>query len=123
MFDIDNFKDINDSMGHLTGDLTLQHIAKLTLANIRNTDYLIRFGGDEFIIILPETRRDDAVEVAEKLRKLICNDEQLKQFKTDISISCGVTEYTRGETSEQLIEKTDKVLYKAKKTGRNKVSI
>lgn len=125
MLDIDNFKNYNDTYGHVAGDKILQTISELLLKNIRNTDTVARYGGEEFVIILPGTNREEAISLAEKIRILIAdhnfyNDEMQKECK--ITISIGIACFPDdNEDGTELIKSADKALYHAKQTGRNKV--
>lgn len=121
MFDIDYFKRINDNYGHITGDSVLKEISDLVKNNIRIIDSLFRFGGDEFIILLPNTKLDNAEKVAEKIRVGIINKKYFAEVVENITLSLGVTQYKNDQTSEQLIKRADDMLYKAKEKGRNKV--
>jgi diguanylate cyclase (GGDEF)-like protein len=122
MYDIDYFKKINDNHGHIIGDLVLQETTDLVKTNIRITDYLFRFGGDEFIILLSNTKLEDAKIVAEKIRSDITEKKYFANIVENVTFSIGVTEYEKNMTSEELINKVDTVLYNAKETGRNKVA-
>ncbi len=119
IFDIDLFKSVNDTYGHLVGDKILYEIAKIVKQNIRKPDIFGRYGGEEFIIILPETNSKGATGLAEKIRKII----EKHDFGIDrkVTISLGVTSYKYGDTVDSLISRADKALYKAKEAGRNKV--
>jgi len=123
MFDLDHFKQINDTHGHQAGDLVLKKIAFLVKDNMRQGDILARYGGEEFIAILPETGRHKAMELADRLRiriattKIPCNDATTLQ----VTASFGVSELTPGMDMGRLIENTDNMLYKAKRNGRNTV--
>ncbi len=120
MIDIDLFKDINDRFGHRTGDLVLKEICDIILDNIRETDICGRYGGEEFIVILPETDMYGAYTVAEKIRDKIHKRNILKG-KRDVTISLGVATFPEHATQyEELIEKVDQALYIAKNTGRNR---
>lgn len=118
-FDIDNFKNINDLFGHKIGDLVLQRISKLVLENIRTTDRLFRWGGEEFIIILYGSNLENARNVAGKIRNIIENEDF--GLETKITISLGVGEYIADESADQIVARIDKVLYQAKIQGRNRV--
>lgn len=123
MIDIDLFKDINDRFGHRTGDLVLKEICDIVLENIRETDICGRYGGEEFIVILPETDMYGAYTVAEKVREKIHKGNILKG-KRDVTISLGVATFPDHATQyEELIEKVDQALYIAKNTGRNKTVV
>jgi len=121
LIDLDNFKNINDTYGHLTGDKAIKSLSKFILNNIRITDIPARYGGDEFAIILQHTDYDQSKRVAEKLIKsikLISVDGDIKNIQTDISI--GITTSNGDIKSEtELIDKADNALYEAKKRGKN----
>ena len=125
MLDIDFFKNYNDSNGHPAGDIVLKEIADAVQENIRKIDIPCRYGGEEFILILPDTGKTAAVVVAEKIRGLIermAFKNQEKQPNGQLTISIGVATFPEdGETSNKLVEKVDENLYRAKQTGRNKV--
>lgn len=118
-FDIDHFKTINDLFGHKAGDLVLQRISKLVQENIRTTDRLFRWGGEEFIIILYGSSLKNARDVAGKIRDIIQNEDFGIEKK--ITISLGVSEYIANENTDQIVSRIDKVLYQAKIQGRNRV--
>lgn len=124
--DIDHFKGVNDTYGHNVGDEVLEQVAGIMLSTVRATDFVIRYGGEEFVILLPETRLADAVAVADKLRKTV-GDTILEStsrpgITLKVTISAGVAAFpTDGNTGEQLILKADKALYFAKQSGRNRV--
>jgi len=123
LMDIDNFKSINDRYGHLAGDDVLEKIGTLMKQNIRDTDSAGRYGGEEFIIVLPRTNPSSALSVAERLRKTIeiskMNDSRGHEF--GITASQGLSSYQAGEDKYSLISRADKALYKAKSNGRNRV--
>lgn len=122
MIDLDNFKNINDVYGHIFGDFVLKEICKIFTKETSRGDKVCRYGGEEFVIILSDTKKMDAFKVGERLRKEIDNREFLKgKKKAKISISGGVIEYEDGISIEGLIDRADKLLYKAKKMGRNKI--
>ncbi|MCX8057860.1 MAG: diguanylate cyclase [Spirochaetes bacterium] len=119
MIDIDHFKETNDKFGHIVGDKVLQQFSKLIYENLRKSDICGRWGGEEFIIICPETDIDGAYLLADKLRKIIeKNDFNIVHFKT---ASFGVTSFNKNDNYETIIERVDKALYEAKNSGRNKV--
>jgi diguanylate cyclase (GGDEF)-like protein/PAS domain S-box-containing protein len=119
LFDIDHFKTVNDNFGHKIGDFALQHIAKLISENIRTTDQLYRWGGDEFIIILPGSNWESTKIVAEKLRNIIQSEDFGMGKK--ITISAGFGEHISGENADQMVARLDKALYQAKVEGRNRI--
>ncbi len=119
--DIDHFKNVNDTYGHDKGDDVLVALAKIITGTIRQGDFVARWGGEEFIIIMNSINSEEAVKIAEKLRVKVENyhfDSIEKQ-----TISCGVTEYIQGESRDELIKRVDEALYESKKSGRNKVTI
>ncbi|MEZ0343698.1 MAG: sensor domain-containing diguanylate cyclase [Caldimicrobium sp.] len=121
ILDLDNFKIINDVYGHHTGDKVLVEVAKILKNNLRITDVCGRWGGEEFLIILPNSDMEKALKVAEKLRNLIC---QLKIPPVEsITASFGVSQYKRGEPYEETIKRADLALYKAKGEGKNCVIV
>lgn len=120
--DIDHFKRVNDTYGHLAGDFILREVANIFKSSCREADVPGRYGGEEFVICLPETNRDGAVEFAERLRKMI---EELtleyNNIKFNITISFGVAELRDDAAVADFIKRADEALYVAKETGRNKV--
>jgi diguanylate cyclase (GGDEF)-like protein len=123
MYDLDNFKMINDKFGHRTGDYALKKVCDVVMSNLRETDIVGRYGGEEFIVILPDTNICDAELVAEKLRYKI-EDEKILDNRQDVTVSLGVTEYPiHGEWQDELVERADQALYVAKEQGRNRYSI
>jgi diguanylate cyclase (GGDEF)-like protein len=121
LLDLDHFKAINDRHGHATGDRVLRVLARTVSDNLRAADSLIRWGGEEFIILTPETSRDEAERIAEKLRLLIreCRAEGLPHF----TASFGVAEFAAGDDMETLFAKADQALYRAKQGGRDRVVV
>ncbi|MBI5846479.1 MAG: diguanylate cyclase [Nitrospirae bacterium] len=119
IFDIDNFKKINDTYGHQSGDAVLKIIAARTKESIRNYDVLGRYGGEEFLLILPHTTNEDLLQIAERTRQLIA-DKQIEAIS--VTISLGVSYLQDGDQSiESLIKRADEGLYEAKRLGRNRV--
>lgn len=117
MFDIDKFKILNDTQGHVAGDIILKKVATIAKASIRNVDVLGRYGGDEFIMVLPGINVSEAMFVAERFRK------KIKEADLNISVSIGVASYPDdARTTENLIEIADAGLYHSKKLGRNTVT-
>ncbi len=125
LFDIDNFKNYNDANGHLTGDNLLRELATLVQRSIRKEDIFGRFGGEEFLLILPHTRVDQAMIVADKIRKLIASHPfpfASRQPLGRLSISGGVASYPDdGLDGAAMLRRADEALYLAKKHGRNRV--
>ncbi|MBD5401489.1 GGDEF domain-containing protein [bacterium] len=122
MFDIDHFKQVNDTYGHQCGDFVLKQVANAALQTFRKTDTVYRFGGEEFIVILTETDIHQAVIPLERFRKTVAAlglDYQGESVNVTVSIgACQLTDEI--QTKEQFIEITDKALYEAKNSGRNK---
>ncbi len=116
--DIDFFKKVNDTYGHMKADEILAHLAKLLKQAVRKSDVPARFGGEEFFIILPETSLEKAEKFATRLRNAIHSDNFLKKYK--ITASGGVTQFKARDTKEKFKERADKALYQAKETGRDK---
>lgn len=122
IIDIDYFKKINDTYGHLCGDFVLKEIAYLMNKNFRQTDTIFRYGGEEFVVILTETPKETAYIPMERLRKLVENHSfNFKGQKIDVTISVGINSKTDYETAFDMLEDADKALYGAKKSGRNQV--
>ncbi|MBU1044981.1 MAG: diguanylate cyclase [Candidatus Omnitrophica bacterium] len=121
IIDVDHFKTINDTFGHLTGDQVLKKVAEVVTNNIRTVDEACRYGGDEFSILLPETKLNGAYMVAERIRKVISESEQIKnECSVNLTISCGVTTYDSNiKEMNDLIAQADTALYLAKQDGRN----
>lgn len=121
IFDIDDFKIINDTYGHLIGDDVLKDMAKIALSSVREQDINIRWGGEEFLILLPQTNLLGAIAVANKVRTSI--EKHLFTSKSlKITASFGVAQFTNGDNDENtIISKADTLLYEAKRTGKNKV--
>ena len=120
MADIDFFKKINDRYGHQIGDSALKQMSKLIVKNVRSVDMVGRMGGDEFIIIFPHIRKENAFIPVERLRQAI---EQFKfnKIKTSVCMSFGITEFKEGDSRNSFIKRADENLYKAKNSGRNRV--
>lgn len=124
LIDLDHFKHINDTWGHPVGDLALQHAANIMQQQVRMVDSIYRYGGEEFVVILPDTRLRQAVEVAERIRVAIQDTPlELEEGELGFTASLGVEVHlpTQSTSPEKLLEATDKLLYQAKETGRNKV--
>ncbi|CAG36281.1 GGDEF domain-containing protein [Desulfotalea psychrophila] len=121
MIDIDNFKSVNDTYGHLVGDEVLKGLSSLTAKSIRESDLFARWGGEEFIILLPETYLTGAAVVAEKIRLNIANYDNGTAGKRTCSF--GVSEFSIGTNPEILINNADKALYAAKGNGKNQVML
>ncbi len=120
MFDLDHFKEINDTYGHQAGDLVLKRVSALVKNNIRTGDVLARYGGEEFIAILPETNKQKAIELANRIRMNIADRRiEIDNKKIRVTASFGVSALNESFTMDQLIKDADAMMYKAKLNGRN----
>ena len=123
MFDIDNFKFLNDSYGHLFGNIVLENFGKLIKSSIRGTDSGYRYGGEEFIILLPSSSLEGALIVVDRIRAML---EKIK-FKTDdgesvsITVSGGLASLLPQDNSDELLRRVDLAMYQAKNSGKNKI--
>ncbi|MBD3840799.1 MAG: diguanylate cyclase [Campylobacterales bacterium] len=120
MFDIDDFKMINDTYGHDIGDIVLKEVSEIVVKSIRKTDLAARWGGEEFMILLPETRLDGAKIIAENIRKGI-SEHHFSQLEKTVTISLGVELFKEGYDKDKLLKNVDVALYEAKKRGKNQV--
>jgi len=121
IFDIDHFKSINDTYGHLVGDSVLQELARIIRDNIRSSEYFVRWGGEEFVLLLPGTSWQNAAMVAEKLRRHV--EAHTFEKVGDVTCSFGVTSLHENDTIQSFLERADEALYDAKKGGRNQVKV
>ena len=117
-FDIDHFKRVNDTYGHNVGDLVLASTAQSLGSRLRGCDLLCRFGGEEFVVLLPETDKEQAIKVAERMRLDIAS-MRVGQVEQTITISAGLAQWQPGESGDQILERCDQALYMAKASGRN----
>jgi diguanylate cyclase (GGDEF)-like protein len=122
MFDIDHFKSVNDTYGHDIGDTVLKQVAEAAGNVLRKGSYIIRYGGEEFLVVLPETDCQSSIRVAERMRTAI---EELEFTSSStrfrVTASFGVADYARNKTIESMVRKSDQMLYRAKTNGRNTV--
>lgn len=120
IWDIDHFKRVNDNFGHQAGDKALTIVAKLLKSKLRKVDHLARFGGEEFVSLLPETEIGSALMVANKLRNIIAETEfHFSDQTVPLTISCGLAQFHEGDTPETVFQRADAALYQAKAAGRN----
>jgi len=120
--DIDFFKKVNDTYGHNAGDAVLKHVASHFRQNSRICDGIYRWGGEEFIVILPDTDANQAFEIAERLRLVIMDSVcEFEELKIKVTMSFGVTEIDSMKSIEENIKDADEKLYTAKQNGRNQV--
>lgn len=127
LFDVDDFKQVNDNLGHAAGDKALKQVALAAASQLRMIDVLARYGGDEFIIILPQTSTVEAFPVAERIRESVAAERiaiDKRIFKISTSIGIAEMRHTLdGETIESIIQRADKAMYAAKAGGRNRTGI
>ncbi len=128
VLDVDHFKDINDGLGHQVGDKVLKDLGRLFNENTRETDFPCRYGGDEIVLILPQTRLHDekeeangAYKMAERLRELV--ERKIMSGNRSVTVSIGVAQWQEGNSPGDLFNRADKALYQAKEEGRNKVRV
>jgi diguanylate cyclase (GGDEF)-like protein len=122
MFDIDHFKAVNDTFGHGIGDELLTALTGIVAGRLRGSDSMARWGGDEFLILLPETDQRGALELAESIRATVA-DTDLPGPGGGTTISLGVAAYRKGEALKDLTKRLDDALYDAKLAGRNRVVV
>ena len=126
IFDLDFFKQVNDKYGHMKGDLVLVEVAQAVQSAIRQSDIIGRYGGEEFTLLLPETSLKGAIPYAERLRKRIegmCFSDPNISLK--ITLSGGIASYPEhnAQTVDELLQKADLALYRAKEKGRNRIEV
>ena len=123
MLDVDHFKKINDTYGHAAGDKVLVELAQLLTQKARNSDLVTRYGGEEFMLVLPETSITDAEDIAERIRRTVADTPFIVEGQTiRFTVSLGVvSSESVGQDFESLLKETDRLLYQAKQSGRNRV--
>jgi two-component system cell cycle response regulator len=126
MLDIDHFKTVNDTYGHLQGDRIIVHVAKIARSVLREGDVLVRYGGDEVLAILPAAAKQDVAQIAERLRRVI-EEAPLQEGAQAmrVTVSLGGTAYPEcdADSDDDLVKSADSALYRAKESGRNRVMI
>ncbi len=121
VWDVDKFKNVNDTYGHQAGDKVLCVVAKILSKQVRETDFVARFGGEEFVLLLPETELESAMLAADKLREKIGATEfHHRGVRVPVTISCGVAQFREGDNAEAVFARADAALYAAKQGGRNR---
>ncbi|MDP5141164.1 GGDEF domain-containing protein [Rheinheimera baltica] len=123
LFDIDHFKQVNDQHGHKTGDRAIMHVVDIASEQLRDYDLLFRYGGEEFLLCLPDTDEATAILIAERLRKAVAYTAMAVEPNLKMTISIGISSTSTFAEPDELIEQTDIALYNAKHTGRNKVVV
>ncbi|MBS3994642.1 MAG: GGDEF domain-containing protein [Alkaliphilus sp.] len=121
IFDIDHFKNVNDTYGHDVGDIVLKELSRLCGYNVRKSDILARIGGEEFSVLAPETDITSGIVLAEKFLNIV-NSHEFEKVK-HITISIGVAQYVAGDSLDDVFKRADIALYKAKNNGRNRVEV
>ena len=120
-FDLDKFKPVNDRYGHKTGDIVLKKIADILTSNLREIDIPARWGGDEFMVLLPNTSIEQAMKLAEKLRQLV--EKEMSEMDLDVTGSFGIVQLEYSEEPMRLTIRVDDALYYSKNHGRNKITV
>ncbi len=124
ILDLDHFKRINDNYGHLAGDKVLKIIASVLRKNLRGSDFIARFGGEEFVLLMPGTSVAAGLKLAETLRAAIeACPFHFKGERVTITVSLGVSAFKVGERSDHVLKRADEALYRAKNAGRNRVEV
>jgi len=124
--DLDRFKPINDKFGHFVGDIILRKVSSTIKGMIRKTDHIGRVGGDEFVILLPDTSEENAVTIAEKIRAMVelLKFEEKKYPELSISVSLGISAVKEKQIGvDKLLDQADMALYTSKQKGRNQISV
>ena len=121
---IDHFKNVNDTLGHQAGDEALQRFSSILASALRAGDVLARWGGEEFILLLPATPLDEAASVIERLRARCADPASwVERPELQVTFSAGLSAHTDGESMQQVIARADAALYRAKSEGRNRLVI
>ncbi len=119
IIDLDKFKKINDTYGHMTGDAVLKRLGSILNESTRKYDIVSRFGGEEFIVLFPNTNLARAKKVSERLRKKVEADKEMMKYK--VTLSGGVSTYHEKDSVARMKQRADKALYRAKNNGRNRI--
>jgi diguanylate cyclase (GGDEF)-like protein len=123
VIDLDHFKRINDEVGHLAGDEVLRTFGRLAQENVREIDVFGRFGGEEFLLIFPQTSLLAALNIAERIREKVESHPWGEEVRAPVTVSIGLTQYNFGESVLDLFSRTDTAMYLAKRGGRNQVVV
>jgi len=123
VIDLDHFKRINDEAGHLSGDEVLRTFARIAQQNVREGDVFGRYGGEEFLLVLPETSLLAALNVAERIREQVEHYAWEDKLRNRVTVSIGLTQHIPGESVLDLFSRTDTAMYMAKQGGRNQVVV
>jgi diguanylate cyclase len=119
--DLDHFKKINDTYGHLVGDTVLKQLGHVLKENVRKYDIVARFGGEEFLVLFPNTNLMRARKVSDRLRRKVAEDKFMKRYA--ITFSGGISQYHDNDTLARMKVRADKALYRAKQAGRNRIEL
>jgi diguanylate cyclase len=124
LLDIDNFKRLNDELGHNVGDEALKSLAAVVAKTLRPTDLVARYGGEEFVVLLPDTPLDEGQQILTRLQRSLTGGLFMHEKKQVlVTFSAGVTAYREGEAIEVALERADQALYEAKRTGKNRTCL
>jgi diguanylate cyclase len=124
VMDIDHFKRINDNYGHLAGDKVLKIVASELSSRLRKTDFIARFGGEEFVLLIPSTPVDGGRQMVETLRAAVAACPfHFKNEPVTITLSAGLTAFAAGESADKVFERADQALYSAKRGGRDRIEV
>ncbi len=123
MIDVDHFKRFNDTYGHATGDLVLREVAAVCGDTVREGDAVVRYGGEEFVLLLPHVDRAQAARIAERVRSAVAMGTTIDGQRVTVTISAGVAERVAGESRDALLARADAALYRAKQAGRDRVEV
>ncbi|MNR82194.1 Response regulator PleD [compost metagenome] len=123
VIDLDHFKSVNDEAGHLGGDEVLRTFARIAESNVRQSDVFGRYGGEEFLLVLPKTSLSAALNIAERIRTQIEQHDWQGKLSRQVTVSVGLTQYISGESVLDLFSRTDTAMYTAKQSGRNQVVV
>ena len=124
LLDIDNFKRLNDELGHSAGDEALKALAALISSTLRPTDQVARYGGEEFVVLLPDTPVEEGQQILTRLQRSLTGGLFMHESKqVFVTFSAGVTAYREAEAIEQALERADQALYEAKRTGKNRTCV
>ena len=123
-FDVDNFKSYNDRFGHEVGDIVLKMVARSLSKDLRSFDFIGRWGGEEFLAILPRIQPRQLEETANRLRKLVsASSAEVSKGKMTVTVSIGATLARPGEALNELVKRADLLMYQSKKNGKDRVSV
>jgi diguanylate cyclase len=124
LLDVDNFKRLNDELGHAAGDTALKSLAEVVSKALRPTDLVARYGGEEFVVLLPDTPVQEGEQILTRLQRSLSGGLFMhEQRQVFVTFSAGVTLYRQGEAIEAALERADEALYEAKRTGKNRTCV